>query len=87
MLLVIGIATRVRLKQGLPSLSFSCKKSVPLHYWGFVPEAGIEIILTTTSNMNQVIQRIGRAVRKYEGKRKAPIYVVYVSSWKYLGKQ
>ena len=29
--------------------------------------------------MNQVIQRIGRVVRKYEGKRKALIYVVYVS--------
>jgi len=29
--------------------------------------------------MNQVIQIIGRVVRKYEGKRKALIYVVYVS--------
>ena len=29
--------------------------------------------------MNQVIQRIGRVVRKYEGKRNALIYVVYVS--------
>lgn len=44
-----------------------------------VPEVGIAIILATTSNMNQVIQRIGRVVRKYEGKKKALIYVVYVS--------
>jgi hypothetical protein len=75
MLLVIGIATRVRLKQGLPSLSFSCKKSVLLHYWGFVPEAGIEIILTTTSNMNQVIQRMGSVVRKYATKRER-LYII-----------
>jgi superfamily II DNA or RNA helicase len=47
-----------------------------------VPEVGIEIILATTSNMNQVIQRIGRIVRKYEGKKKALIYVVYVSDTK-----
>ncbi len=44
-----------------------------------VPEVGVEIILATTSNMNQVIQRIGRIVRKYAGKEKALIYVVYVS--------
>src|SRR5919202_3529013 len=30
-----------------------------------VPEVGIEIILASTSNMNQIIQRIGRIVRKY----------------------
>ena len=47
-----------------------------------VPEVGVEIILATTSNMNQVIQRIGRIVRKYEGKKKALIYVVYVSETK-----
>ena len=38
-----------------------------------VPEVGIEIILATTSNMNQVIQRIGRVVRVYQGKRRALI--------------
>jgi superfamily II DNA or RNA helicase len=43
-----------------------------------VPEVGIEIILATTSNMNQVIQRIGRIVRVYRGKRRALIYVVYI---------
>lgn len=47
-----------------------------------VPEVGVEIILATTSNMNQVIQRIGRIVRKCEGKKKALIYVVYVSDTK-----
>ena len=47
-----------------------------------VPEVGVEIILATTSNMNQVIQRIGRIVRKYEGKKKAIIYVIYVSETK-----
>jgi superfamily II DNA or RNA helicase len=47
-----------------------------------VPQVGIEIILATTSNMNQAIQRIGRVIRKYEGKDSALIYVVYVSDTK-----
>ena len=47
-----------------------------------VPEVRIEIILASTSNMNQVIQRIGRVIRKYEGKELALIYVVYVSDTK-----
>jgi superfamily II DNA or RNA helicase len=47
-----------------------------------VPEVGIEIILASTSNINQIIQRIGRIVRKYEGKKKALIYVVHVSETK-----
>ena len=47
-----------------------------------VPEVGVEIVLATTSNMNQVIQRIGRIVRKYEGKKNALIYVIYVSDTK-----
>jgi superfamily II DNA or RNA helicase len=47
-----------------------------------VPEVGIEITLATTSNMNQVIQRIGRVVRVYQGKRKALICVVYISEAK-----
>jgi len=47
-----------------------------------VPEVGIEIILASTSNMNQIIQRIGRIVRKYEGKKRALIYVVHVSDTK-----
>ena len=32
--------------------------------------------------MNQVIQRIGRVLGKYEGKELASIYVVYVSETK-----
>jgi superfamily II DNA or RNA helicase len=32
--------------------------------------------------MNQVIQRIGRVIRIYEGKELASIYVVYVSETK-----
>ena len=47
-----------------------------------VPEAGIEIILASTSNMNQVVQRIGRVIRKQEQKFLALIYVVYVSNTK-----
>jgi superfamily II DNA or RNA helicase len=47
-----------------------------------IPQVRIEIILATTSNMNQVIQRIGRVIRKYEGKDLALIYVIYVSDTK-----
>ena len=47
-----------------------------------IPQVRIEIILATTSNMNQAIQRIGRAIRKHEGKDLALIYVVYVSDTK-----
>jgi superfamily II DNA or RNA helicase len=44
-----------------------------------VPEVAIEIILATTSNMNQIIQRAGRVLRKVEGKETALIYVIHVS--------
>ena len=47
-----------------------------------IPQVRIEIILATTSNMNQVIQRIGRVIRKYEGKDLALIYVIYISDTK-----
>jgi superfamily II DNA or RNA helicase len=47
-----------------------------------IPQVRIEIILATTSNMNQVIQRIGRVIRKQEGKDLALIYVIYVSDTK-----
>ncbi|MGZ5510769.1 MAG: DEAD/DEAH box helicase [Nitrososphaeraceae archaeon] len=43
-----------------------------------IPQVRIEVILATTSNMNQVIQRIGRVIRKQEGKDVALIYVIYV---------
>ncbi|HJU35506.1 MAG TPA: DEAD/DEAH box helicase [Nitrososphaera sp.] len=44
-----------------------------------VPEVAIEIILATTSNMNQIVQRVGRVLRKVEGKESASVYVIYVS--------
>jgi superfamily II DNA or RNA helicase len=47
-----------------------------------VPEVGIEIILATTSNMNQIVQRVGRVLRKVEGKESALVYVIYVSDSK-----
>jgi superfamily II DNA or RNA helicase len=47
-----------------------------------VPEVGIEIILASTSNMNQIVQRIGRVLRKVEGKETALVYVIYVSGSK-----
>ena len=45
-----------------------------------VPEVSVAIILASTSNMNQVVQRIGRVVRNYEGKEEALIYNVYLSN-------
>jgi superfamily II DNA or RNA helicase len=44
-----------------------------------VPQVGIAIIIASTSNMNQIAQRIGRVVRKVDGKDEARIYVVYVN--------
>src|SRR5918995_131344 len=47
-----------------------------------IPQVRIEVILATTSNMNQVVQRIGRVIRKHEGKDLALIYVIYVTDTK-----
>jgi superfamily II DNA or RNA helicase len=47
-----------------------------------VPQVRIEIILATTSNINQIIQRIGRVLRKYDGKDIALIYVIYIPDTK-----
>ena len=47
-----------------------------------VPQVGIAVIIASTSNMNQVAQRIGRVIRKAEGKSQALVYVVYVSGSK-----
>jgi superfamily II DNA or RNA helicase len=44
-----------------------------------VPEVRVAIILSTTSNMNQIVQRIGRIVRKTAGKETALIYTIYLS--------
>lgn len=42
-----------------------------------IPHVKIAIILSNTSNVNQVVQRIGRVIRKTEEKEKALIYVIY----------
>ncbi len=47
-----------------------------------MPHVGIAIIIASTSNMNQVAQRIGRVVRKVDGKDQALVYVVYVPGTK-----
>ena len=44
-----------------------------------VPEVGVAIILANTSNINQTIQRIGRVIRKSDGKEAAFIYAVYLT--------
>jgi superfamily II DNA or RNA helicase len=44
-----------------------------------VPQVRIAIILASTSNMNQAAQRVGRILRKTEGKHSALIYTVYLS--------
>ncbi len=43
-----------------------------------IPQVGIAIILSNTSNINQIAQRIGRVIRKTEAKDKALIYVIHV---------
>ncbi len=43
-----------------------------------IPQVGIAIILSNTSNVNQIAQRIGRVIRKTEAKDKALIYIIYV---------
>jgi superfamily II DNA or RNA helicase len=47
-----------------------------------IPQAGIAIIISSTSNINQIVQRIGRVIRKFEGKNRALIYVIYVNDTK-----
>jgi superfamily II DNA or RNA helicase len=44
-----------------------------------VPEVRVAIILATTSNMNQIVQRIGRTLRKTATKDTALIYTIYLS--------
>jgi len=44
-----------------------------------VPEVRVAIILATSSNMNQIAQRIGRTLRKTTGKDTALIYTIYLS--------
>ena len=44
-----------------------------------VPDVRVAIILATSSNMNQIVQRIGRTLRKTAGKDTALIYTIYLS--------
>jgi superfamily II DNA or RNA helicase len=44
-----------------------------------VPEVRVAIILASTSNIHQIVQRIGRIVRKTKGKETALIYTIYLS--------
>jgi len=44
-----------------------------------VPDVRVAIILASTSNIHQIIQRIGRIVRKTKGKETALIYTIYLS--------
>lgn len=44
-----------------------------------VPEVRVAIILATSSNINQIVQRIGRTIRKTTGKDTALIYTIYLS--------
>jgi superfamily II DNA or RNA helicase len=44
-----------------------------------VPDVRAAIILASTSNIHQIVQRIGRIVRKTKGKETALIYTVYLS--------
>ncbi len=47
-----------------------------------VPQVGIAIIMASAANANRVAQRIGRVVRKAEGKEHALVYVVHVKDTK-----
>lgn len=47
-----------------------------------VPQVGIAIIIASAANSNRVAQRIGRVVRKAEGKEHALVYVVHVKDTK-----
>jgi len=46
------------------------------------PQAAIAIIISSNSNINHIIQRIGRVIRKVEDKNRALIYVIYVNDTK-----
>ena len=47
-----------------------------------IPQVGIAIILSNTSNINQIAQRIGRVIRKTAEKKSASIYLVYAKETK-----
>ena len=47
-----------------------------------IPQVRIAIILSNTSNINQIAQRIGRVIRKTEEKDSAWIYLIYAKETK-----
>ena len=47
-----------------------------------IPNVRIAIIIANTSNINQIVQRIGRVIRKTIEKQSALIYVIYVNDTK-----
>ncbi|WP_148686946.1 DEAD/DEAH box helicase [Candidatus Nitrosocosmicus hydrocola] len=47
-----------------------------------IPQVGIAIILSNTSNINQIAQRIGRVIRKTKEKSSASIYLIYAKETK-----
>lgn len=47
-----------------------------------IPQVKIALILSNTSNINQIAQRIGRVIRKTEEKSSAFIYLIYVKETK-----
>jgi superfamily II DNA or RNA helicase len=47
-----------------------------------IPSVGIAIIVSNTKNMHQLVQRIGRVIRKTDQKTQSLIYVVYVDNTK-----
>lgn len=47
-----------------------------------IPSVGIAIIVSNTKNIHQLVQRIGRVIRKTDQKTQSLIYVVYVDNTK-----
>jgi superfamily II DNA or RNA helicase len=47
-----------------------------------IPQVKIALILSNTSNINQIAQRIGRVIRKTDEKNSAFIYLIYVNETK-----
>lgn len=47
-----------------------------------IPQVKIAVILSNSSNINQIAQRIGRVIRKSENKEKAFIYLIYARETK-----
>ncbi|HEX2407259.1 MAG TPA: DEAD/DEAH box helicase [Nitrososphaeraceae archaeon] len=47
-----------------------------------IPSVGIAIIISNTKNIHQLVQRIGRVIRKTDEKIQSLIYVVYVDNTK-----